>query len=471
MQVRAESWYNPRMSEPQSKRPSRAVTVAGAVAAVPLGLFWYVLGANEYLFPSWARVIPPVLAVLIWGAICLVAKREGHLFSWVVALLALYNAHMGLAGYLFFGFWAPLPIIAVGLGGYFAFPRRERLWRVLNLIQLILLTGAALFMAFRNYSFSDVPSRCADELTRLPAFVHPVLGSPPHAYDFGGRPGADVVGVAYGMEKNVYLLRLSDLALRRGDRIETGVQRVTPHPREPLLAMPAWAHWGQDETAYLVEADTGRVRQQVKVPGCRNVFEVEFARGRMYVLCEVSHTLHELADEPPYKQLRMLKLPGIDSYDLAIDAAQRFAYVSDWLCPFLKEIDLSTMRVARRKWIGPVSFGVAFGPDGLLYVAQPLSRRVRVIDARRMEIVRTIRAGYGPRDLAFDPRRRVLFIGNYFDGTLDIVRLADGQRLRRFFVGDLLRGLWLDESRDRLLAAVGCGVRVIDLPAVFAPAS
>jgi len=104
-------------------------------------------------------------------------------------------------------------------------------------------------------------------------------------------------------------------------------------------------------------------------------------------------------------------------------------------------------------------------------VAQPLSRRVRVIDARRMEIVRTIRAGYGPRDLAFDPRRRVLFIGNYFDGTLDIVRLADGQRLRRFFVGDLLRGLWLDESRDRLLAAVGCGVRVIDLPAVFAPAS
>ena len=126
--------------------------------------------------------------------------------------------------------------------------------------------------------------------------------------------------------------------LVRGDEVNDGIQRVTPHPNEPLLAMPAWGHWGVEETIYLVDEETGMVRDRVLVPGCRNAFEVEFVADRMYVLCESSHSLHELAIDSPYRELHSLELPGMDSYDMAVDRKKKLAYVTDWLSPYLVEV-------------------------------------------------------------------------------------------------------------------------------------
>ncbi len=456
------------MADTAIKRPSRAVTALGFVLGAPAAVLWFTLAANEYVLPSWGRYLAVALAVLIGVSFRLVAKRPGHLLTWLLVLLGGYNLHLGLSGYLYLYWWGPPIIALVGLGFYFLFRRREKIWRILNAIHAVLFVGLILFSMHNQYYFVNENRRCENELLRLPAFVQQIAGPPRHPYDLAAAPGAPFAGVAFGKTNQVYLLRLSDLTLLRGSEIQTGVQRVTPHPREPLLAMPAWAHWGHDESVYLVDASTGSVRERVPVPGCRNVFDVEFARDRMYVLCEVSHSLHELADSSPHQTLRTLVLPGMDSYDFAIDVAGERAYVSDWLSPYLDEVDLRTMQLVRRKWIGWVSFGVAFGPDGLLYVAQPLHRRVQVLDASRMEIVRSIPVGYGARDLAFDPRRRLLFVGNYFDGTLDVVRLADGGRVRRIFAGDLLRGLWFDDAHDRLFLAVGCGVRVAEMNALLA---
>jgi len=456
------------VSEPPADKPSgapsSAVTLAGIVLAVPTGMLWFALGRNEYVFPAWGRYLAVAAAVLVWAGVRVAGKRPAHLPSWVLVALGIYNLHLAAAGYLYLSLWAPLPALAIAAGVCLAFRRRDRLWRALNALHLVLLAGIVLFMMHNQYYFLDESQRCADETARLPSAVQAIVGSPLHPYDLGGARGAAQVGVAFGKTSHVYLLRLSDLTVHRGGEIQTGVQRVTPHPRQPLLAMPAWAHWGQDESVYLVDARTGDVHRRVPVPGCRNAFEVEFLDDRMYVLCEVSHSLHELSAEPPYEQRRMLVLPGMNSYDLAIDHATRRAYVSDWLSPYLTEVDLTAFTLLRRQWIGWVSFGVALGPDGMLYVAQPLHRRVQVIDVHGMTTVRSIAAGYGARDLTFDARRGLLLVGNYFDGTLDIVRLADGAGLQRVFVGDLLRGLWLDEAGDRLLMAVGCGVRVVDVP-------
>lgn len=457
------------MQQPVEKSPSRVITVLGSLLAAPFVLLLFAVGENEYLAAEWGRYVVLAAGLFIAFTYRMLGRRSGHEVAWVAFSLAVYNAHMSLGGYLYLGLKAIPAALAPVAIVYLLFRRRTRLWRVLTGVTLVGIIGLVLVMMNRDFTFLSKKKLCEQESRSLGSIVYTVVPKPLHPYDFGGVSGEETIGVGYGFLRQSYLLRLANMTLIRGDMINDGVQRITPHPHKPLLAEPAWGHWGDNESVYLIDRRTGRVESQVFVPGCRNAFEVAFAGDYMYVLCEVSHSLHELSAEPPYEQERLLELPGANSYDLAIDQERMLAYITDWLSPYLLEIDLREMRVARKLWIGWSSFGIAFGPDGLLYIAQPLHGRVRVVDGSAMQIVRSIDAGYGPRDLDFDARRRLLFIVNYFDGTIDAVRLDDGERLARLQVGRLPRGIWVDRNRDRLLIACGCGIRLVELDRWLGP--
>jgi len=456
------------------KKPSKWLTILGIIIAVPIGLFLFYFSQNEYVFAQWGRYVALGLGLALGLAYLLVRKKSAHVFAWILATLSLYNFPVSIGGFVYLHYWALLLAVILILLPVFVFRRRTLTWRILTGVTLYTLVGFVLLMISRNYYFLDEKARCAGESRKLPSFVQNVAPQPLHPYDFGGESGSRIIGVAYGMQKDAYLFDLDRLRLIKGSRIDTGAQRITPVPDKPMLAAPAWGHWGElsrktnqppRDPIYFIEAQTGRPTGLAQVPKCRNIFEVEFAADRMYALCEVSHSFHEMSAEPPYQALRSLTLPGMDSYDFALDRSRGKAYITDWFSPALLEVDLAGMKVSRWKWIGWSSFGVAFGPDGYLYVAQPFSRRVRVIDTGKseMRIVRTIQAGYGPRDLEFDSGRQTLFIGNYFDGTVDLVRLGDGRRLLRIYVGDLVRGLWFDAPTNRLLAATACGIKMVEL--------
>jgi len=458
------------MQNSAEKKPSRAVTVLGSLLAAPFILLLFAVGENEYLAAEWGRYVALGAALFVALTYRMLTRRSGHEVAWVAFALALYNAHMSLGGYLYLGWKAiPATLAPVALV-YLVFRRRTRWWRVMTGVTIVGLVGLVLVMMNRDFTFLNKKRMCTAENRAVGELVYTVVPNPLHPYDFGGVSGEETIGVGYGFLRQSYLLRLDNMTLIKGDPINDGVQRVTPHPSRPLLAAPAWGHWGDNESVYLIDRNTGRVETQVFVPGCRNAFEVAFAGDFMYVLCEVSHSLHELIAAPPYEQERLLKLPGANSYDLAIDHERMLAYITDWLSPYLLEVDLREMRVVRKLWIGWSAFGIEFGPDNLLYIAQPLHGRVRVVDGRAMRVVRSIDAGYGPRDLDFEARRGLLFIANYFDGTIDAVKLADGTRLARLQVGRLPRGIWVDQSRDRLLIACGCGIRLVELPRWLGPA-
>jgi len=446
------------------KKPSRVITVIGAVIALPFIYLLYFIGANQYVFPAWCGLAAVVVGLLIGLSLRLVRKRSGHEISWVIALLALYNVHMSVGGYLYLNWWALPAAAVVPAVVFFIFRRRSFLWRGLFSFTMIFFLGLTMMQIHRNFDFIDKQELCADAQNRLPEGVTLVVPQPLHPYDFGGVPGNDYIGVAYGeMQHYLFTLYLPSMKLIRGDDAKSGIQRVEPVPGKSLLAMPAWGQRGVEETVYLVDPESAQIRETVRIPGCRNAFETAFINDRMYVLCETSHSLHELQAESPYRLLRSLTLPGMNSYDMAVDGETGRGFITDWLSPYLVEVDLAAMQVTRKKWIGWSALGIAFGPDGMLYVAQPFSRRVRVVEPKDLNIVRTIAAGYGPRDLEFDPERGLLFIGNYFDGTVDVVSLADGGRITRFFAGELLRGIWFDAGGDRLLLATGCGVCLADL--------
>ncbi|NLH50135.1 MAG: hypothetical protein GX444_16270 [Myxococcales bacterium] len=453
------------MPEPAAKRPSRLVTVLGALLGLLLVGIQWVLAVNLYLFPEWGRYLALGVAVLVALIYRIRRPRAGHEITFLLFFLSLYNVHMALGGYAYWGWWA-LPAFAALAGAvYLVFRRRDRLWRALNGLNAALFLGVILLLVLRTYSFLDRQERCRSDAARLPAAVRPVAGLPLHPYDFGGKPADRQLGVACGQNEKFFLLDKEALAGRETALLTRGIQRVTPHPAHLWLALPLWEQHDPDGRVYFVDAETGQkideTVAEASVPGCRNLLEVEFLGDKMYSLCEVTHSLHESDAEPPFTLRRSLKLPSLDAYDLAVDPARRVAYVTDWAAPWVMEVDLDRFTVARKKWVGFSSYGIALGPDGLLYIAQMFHRRVQVLDPRTLNIVRTIAAGYGPRDLDFDPGRRLLLIGNYYHGTLDVVSLADGRRLQRLFVGELFRGLYFDQPRDRLFVAVGCGVRTI----------
>ncbi|MDP8224702.1 MAG: hypothetical protein P9L99_15185 [Candidatus Lernaella stagnicola] len=451
---------------PIVKRPSRALTVLGAVVAALLGALLFVVGANEYLFPSWGRYVALGAGVAIGLTLRLVRRGAGHEFAWALLTLFLYNAHLSLGGYTYLGWVAPVLFILLAAIPYPLFRRRTCLWRILAGLNAAFFVGLVLLMVYRDFSFVDERAQCRAEADKAPSFVRE-LGGPTHPYDFAGNPKDAVAGVAYGYENEFYLIDRDQPTLRRGGTLDARIQRLTPHPQQREFFVPLWAQWGTDERMFVMDMDAGTKVREIAVPGCRNLFDVEFYGGRLYALCEVSHSLHEFDEAPPHQARRSLVLPGMDSYDMAIDATRGVAFVSDWFSPWLTVVDLASMTVREKKWIGFSSFEVKLGPDDNLYVAQMFLRRVLVLNAKTLARIDTIDAGYGPRDLEFDLDRGLLLIGNYFDGTIDYVRLADRKRIGRVFVGRPLRGLWYDADYDRLYAACGCGVKFAKTGDVF----
>lgn len=450
------------MADEVKKHPWRWLTFLGAGLASPAIVLLAYIGGNEYLFPQWGRYAAISLALACSLGMRFITGRSGHEFTAVLLALGVYNLHMSLGGYAYLGWWAIPAFLVFPAACWLLFRRRSRIWRSMFGFSLAILAGLVMVTVFRTDESTRFADHCPAEQAELPDYIKEVAGGPFHPYDFGGTPGAATIGVGYGLDENFYYLLQDENRLVWAGSFSTGIQRVAADPEGSRWALPAWGHWGRDERVYLTDAQ-GKPLEEIVVPGCRNCFEAEFSGDYLFVLCEVSHSLHRFNLADASQPVSSLVLPGMNAYDLAIDAPGRFAYITDWLSPWLTVVDLKSLEVVSRKWVGFSSFGIAFGPDGLLYVAQMFLRRVQVIQPSDLSLVRTIPADYGPRDLAFDSSRKLLFIGNYFDGTLDVATLDDGERKGRMYVGKLLRGLYFDSPHDRLYLACGCGVRFVEV--------
>jgi hypothetical protein len=457
----ADTGNNTAMLRGASKKSPPWTDLGGSLLGLVCVCLLVTLGLhNEYLFPTWGTWV--ALIVGLAGALLLrlFRRRPGCEVLFVLLVMNLYSVVFWTGGYSYLG-WLAVPVfLCLAITPYLVFRRRERLWRLLFALNLAMVFGTAMLETCRSYAAVNADKKCRAEEEIVPSFVHSVPG-PRHPYDFDGVSNERYLGAAFGQTRQFYLLDADQMQLRPAARVPRGVQRVVAHPQLPLYVLPPWSKMGNDERIEFVDRSTGQLVARTSVTGCRNLFTVAFWNDRMFALCEVSHTLHEFSARPPFEQMRSLSLPGMDAYDLAIDPEHGRALVSDYFSPWLTEVDLGAMAVLRRKWVGPFSFHIAFAPDGRVYIAQMLWRRVLVLDPKSLEVVRKIPAGYGPRDFDFDQNRGLLLIGNYYDGTLDVVGLDDGQRHQRVFVGGLLRGLWFDHARDRLYLAAGCGVRWI----------
>ncbi len=449
--------------------------IALIVAAAPLLLLLWGLGHNEYLFgPGYVDLV--ALAVIAGGvAWRLRFKKSAHTVLWLFVALCVYNAAISIGGFVFRP-WLSVVSVCVCAAIAFGLWRKKHIAiRVGWFVVLASFTGFFLLHFFREIDFDERFGRCRNEETRLDPVVrvidrvkHPydfVLYEPPAIDDLTGDALRPWVVGAVGVD--TFTLRWFDPDAAAFVRLTPlsgwqKVQRLALSHDGRLVYGAPWGNRGQREFVLAVDPRDPKDVSKIPVENCRNVYELmtDPATGRLWVLCETSHNLVAL-DGRSYEQLAQAELPGLDAYDIALDPDRRRLFVTDYWSPTVTVLDADTLAFVDSIRVGWSSFGAAVWRDRL-YVARPLASEVVEIDLASLKVLREIPVGYGVRDLEIDARRAVLYAGNYFDGTVDAIDIASGNRLKRAIVGQLVRGLMFDSARDRLWIATGCGTKVIE---------
>jgi DNA-binding beta-propeller fold protein YncE len=85
------------------------------------------------------------------------------------------------------------------------------------------------------------------------------------------------------------------------------------------------------------------------------------------------------------------------------------------------------------------------------------------IDRRSGDVVDRAFVGFGVRPLTYDPRRNVVYVGNFLRGDVVAFDVRTGTVTRRWFGGRYLRDLELTRDGTGLLVTSNLGVVRIDL--------
>ncbi len=125
----------------------------------------------------------------------------------------------------------------------------------------------------------------------------------------------------------------------------------------------------------------------------------------------------------------------------------------------------------------PISVSVGFWPGGCslaydraggrLFVAVARSRALRVYAAEGLRLLRTVKIGWGARELVWSEKHAALFVGRYFAGEVLALAGDDLREVGRVALGPRLTSLALDEKEKYVLAADAAGVFSLDIAAAF----
>jgi len=168
---------------------------------------------------------------------------------------------------------------------------------------------------------------------------------------------------------------------------------------------------------------------------------VDLATGRELGRAETGHMPHEIAVSPDGRQAAVVAYGGrtIDIFDVARRAK-------------LRTIDLSPKE-------GP--HGIAWLEDGRILVTTERSQSLTIVDTARGDAISAIRTGQqGTHMVAVSPDRRRAYTANIGAGTVSVLDLAAGTKLRDIAVGGAPEGIALTPDGRTLWVGDLQGARV-----------
>ncbi|MDP8257261.1 MAG: hypothetical protein P9M14_16060 [Candidatus Alcyoniella australis] len=201
--------------------------------------------------------------------------------------------------------------------------------------------------------------------------------------------------------------------------------------------------------------------------GCPKTSElaIDEQYGRLFASCENRPALAVFDLESLELQRSIALSQREGQYAVSVGPGDApYLWTLDAFDGWLHRLDRAGLSPAGRALAGFVAFAALTDAQrDLVWVALPLRSQVLGFDAQTLKQRVALNVGFGARFLALHPRLPVLFVSEYFSGTLRAVDLESGRTLYAIRLGPLLRGLSISPEGDALYALSLFGTFRVDL--------
>lgn len=115
-------------------------------------------------------------------------------------------------------------------------------------------------------------------------------------------------------------------------------------------------------------------------------------------------------------------------------------------------------------WSMGYFLGMEIDPElNEIYITSPLSGSVYIYDYSTLQLKHSIRVGVGLRETTYDPRRKLLFAGQYVNGYLYVIDMRARAIRGQIFIGKRNRQILFDPATNRVLTTSANGFLDVDV--------
>ena len=222
-----------------------------------------------------------------------------------------------------------------------------------------------------------------------------------------------------------------------------------------------------DENANRIVALGEDLRPERLVEGIRDTSisdMVTDAAGRLFVSTEFEEQVYVLAQESLAVTGALVWPEAETNKILGVAESDRLYSLGLWSDRRLRAVDLRTGTEIATLDVGTHSWDMAYDPEqDRLFVPKLLSGDVLVVDAASLSLVDRWPAGFGARPVEVDPIRRLLYVGNMYDGRVRVFDLDTGDSVLDTRLGGYIKGLTVDPTTHKAYTGCACGVFEIAL--------
>lgn len=418
--------------------------------------------------PRFGRL--PLPAKIILSAVLLFLIARSY-FAFIIALMIPF-------GFVF----DPLrfTLLCFLYAGYFFMVRRGyfKARRVSWLRHFCAIWMIGFLSAFHMYFFGDL-SQCPAETKAVSAEATPVLT---RAVCDRSRNNVkewnecrDVIGTAHtlfadAVTHNIFLPLMgsgrqyplcvfnpAQPEKRRRISVHGSVHHFGVDAKRRLLFLPTMS----DNRVLVVSMDSLRVLDVLRPTVKSSLIDivVDDAREEVFVLSEYSEVIRISLKSGKTKRLNLKKYSRGSMYALALNRKTRMLYVSSWVGGDVLMMDAGMLKM-KKIWRGGFSaMGLQVDEkNNRVFVAQPLFSRITELDGKTLKEVRRYPAGLGVRDIAYLENAGLLMAGNYLRRTVDFIRLSTGKKIRSYYAGPMVRGVYYDAEHRQAYSVGRCGI-------------
>jgi len=224
---------------------------------------------------------------------------------------------------------------------------------------------------------------------------------------------------------------------------------------------------GVDPLRILDEANLG----EKKLP--LNMVRYDPLNNRYFVI-RAYHREAYVVDRASFRLVKTMKAPPYSCYtDGWVDpTGNALILLGDYLPGGQVELyDLTTLALRKKihlPW-DPLTLGVLDDRGRRLYIASLIRRSILVFDLDTLEPQGRLEAEYGIRNLNFDPQRRWLIAGNFFNGDLLVYDADTKQLIGKLFLGKQVRWVEVVPENGKWYVNSSAGGFEIEPDMAFAP--